>query len=101
MTHYRDENEARIDELCKPIPLADVLQHVHRVTSKRTIDRWIKAGRLRVVHLTNPPEDVVILRELLETEKAMRDALAASKAAIAARAGHHPQTPTDTTDATS
>lgn len=93
MVSYRDENEAKIDELCKPVPLAEVMDRVKR--TKRTIDRWIKDGHLRVIHLENPPEDVVILRDLVETDKAMRDALAASKAAIAAKAGRRQQATQD------
>jgi len=82
MPNYRDIHDARIDTLCRPIPLTEVMARTGR--SKRTIDRWIKAERLRVIELQNPPEKVVILRELVELEKEMRTALQTSRDRIAA-----------------
>jgi hypothetical protein len=85
---YRDRTDAKLDDLCRPVPLADVMARIPR--SKRTIDRWIKDGRLRVIQLWDPPEKVVLLRDLVELEKEMRDALQASRDRIAAhgRARH-------------
>jgi hypothetical protein len=82
MTTYRDIHDARIDTLCRPIPLAEVMARTGR--SKRTIDRWIKTERLRVIELQNPPEKVVIARELFDLETQMRNALQASRDRIAA-----------------
>jgi hypothetical protein len=80
-TRYRDETDAKLDRLCVPIPVAEIVQHIRR--SQRTIDRWIKDGHLRVIHLQNPPENVVIKRDLVDLEKRMRDASRASRDRIA------------------
>jgi hypothetical protein len=98
MTHYRDQHDARLDELCKPVPLAEVLGRIGNQRSQRTIDRWIKAGRLRVIDLGAPPGKVVILRELLELEHEMTAAVAASKANIAARGRARRKTPQEPTE---
>lgn len=59
------------DPLCRPISIADAMARTGR--SRRTIDRWIHDGQLRVVRLDNPPEDVLIEREVVTLEKARRD----------------------------
>jgi hypothetical protein len=59
------------DPLCRPISIADAMARTGR--SRRTIDRWIHDGQLRVVRLENPPEDVLIEREVVTLEKARRD----------------------------
>jgi len=60
------------DPLCRPISIADAMARTGR--SRRTIDRWIHDGQLRVVRLKDPPEDVLIEREVVNLEKARRDA---------------------------
>lgn len=54
------------DPLFRPISIADAMRLTGR--SKDTIDRWIKQGHLRVVRLDQPPEDVLIEREVVDTE---------------------------------
>lgn len=60
------------DPLFRPISIADAMARTGR--SRRTIDRWIHDGRLRTFRLENPPEDVLIEREVVDLEKAHRDA---------------------------
>jgi excisionase family DNA binding protein len=63
----------RDDPLLRPLTIKQAMELTGR--SDRTIDRWIQQGRLRKVRLGgNPPEDVVIERELLEVERATRQA---------------------------
>lgn len=62
------------DPLFRPISIERAMAATGR--SRRSIDRWIKDGRLRVVRLDNPPETVLIEREVVEAEKATRDARA-------------------------
>lgn len=101
MTTYRDKHDARLDGLCKPVPLAEVVARIGNQRSQRTIDRWIKDGRLRVIDLGDPPGKVVILRELLELEQEMTAAVEASKANIAARGRARRTTPQEATEPTS
>ncbi len=60
------------DPLLRPLTIRQAMELTGR--SERTIDRWIHDGRLRKVRLKDPPEDVVIERELLEVERATRQA---------------------------
>lgn len=64
----------RDDPLLRPLTIKQAMELTGR--SKRTIDRWIQDGRLRKVRLkdTAPPQDVLIEREVLETERATRRA---------------------------
>ena len=54
------------DPLFRPISIADAMRLTGR--SKDTIDRWIKEKALRVVRLSDPPEDALIEREVVDTE---------------------------------
>lgn len=58
------------DPLFRPISIAEAMALTSR--SWDTIDRWIKAGHLRVVKLKDPPEDALIEREVVDTEYEMR-----------------------------
>lgn len=60
------------DPLFRPISIADAMSRTGR--SRRTIDRWIHDGRLRTFRLENPPEEVLIERDVVTLEKACRDA---------------------------
>lgn len=60
------------DPLFRPISIADAMARTGR--SRRTLDRWIHDGKLRVVRLDNPPEEVLIERDVVALEKACRDA---------------------------
>lgn len=60
------------DPLLRPLTVKQAMALTGR--SERTIDRWIHDGRLRTVRLTHPPEDVLIEREVLEVERATRQA---------------------------
>ncbi len=53
------------DPLFRPISVADAMKLTGR--SDDTINRWITEGRLRVVHLNDPPEDALIEREVVDT----------------------------------
>lgn len=58
------------DPLCRPISIEDAMARTAR--SRRTIDRWIQEKKLRVVRLGNPPEVVLVEREVVEAERASR-----------------------------
>lgn len=73
------------DPLFTPLTIAEVMERTGR--SKKTIDRWIKDGRLATVKLDNPPETVAIERDVVELEQRMRANLKASRDAITARGG--------------
>lgn len=61
------------DPLLRPLTIKQAMELTGR--SERTIDRWIHDGRLRKVRLGgDPPQDVLIEREVLETERATRRA---------------------------
>lgn len=60
------------DPMFRPVSIEQAMQITGR--SRRTLDRWIHDGRLRVVRLDNPPEDVVIEQQLVDLEKETRDA---------------------------
>lgn len=64
----------RDDPLLRPLTIAQAMELTGR--SDRTIHRWIHDGRLRTVRLPGrqPPEDVLIEREVLEVERATRQA---------------------------
>lgn len=66
------ERAARADPLFRPLTIAEVVKRTGR--SRRTIDRWIKDGRLRVIQLSEPPERVVIARDAIKVERATRRA---------------------------
>lgn len=53
------------DPLFRPLTLKQAMELVGR--SDDTINRWIKEGHLRVIHLKDPPEDAVIMREVVDT----------------------------------
>lgn len=60
------------DPLFRPISIADAMRLTGR--SKDTIDRWIREKALRVVRLSDPPEDALIEREVIDTEYRKRQA---------------------------
>ena len=60
------------DPLFRPISIAEAMRLTDR--SWDTIDRWIKEKALRVVRLKDPPEDVLIEREVVDTALATRRA---------------------------
>lgn len=64
----------RDDPLMRPLTIRQAMELTGR--SDRTLHRWIHDGRLRVVRLTGtePPEQVLIEREVLEVERATRRA---------------------------
>lgn len=53
------------DPLFRPLTLRQAMDLVGR--SDDTINRWIKEGHLRVIHLKDPPEDVLIERDVVDT----------------------------------
>mgnify|MGYP001564357448 CR=1 FL=1 len=65
------------DPLFRPISIEDAMARTGR--SRRTIDRWIHDGRLRTVRLDDPPEVVLIEREVVALEKRCRDARATGR----------------------
>jgi excisionase family DNA binding protein len=61
------------DPLLRPLTIKQAMELTGR--SARTIDRWIHDGRLRKVRLGgDPPEEVLIEREVLEAERDTRRA---------------------------
>lgn len=66
------------DPLFRPISVKRAMAITGR--SRRTIDRWIRDGHLRTVQLQDPPEEVLVEREVVQVEKAMRDSLRQSQA---------------------
>jgi excisionase family DNA binding protein len=63
----------RDDPLLRPLTIKQAMELTGR--SNRTIDRWIQDGRLRKVKLGgDPPQEVLIEREVLEAERATRQA---------------------------
>lgn len=65
------------DPLFRPISIEDAMARTRR--SRRTIDRWIHDGRLRTFQLEDPPEVVLIEREVVALEKQCRDARAVGR----------------------
>ena len=53
------------DPLFRPLTIKQAMELTRR--SDDTINRWIKEGHLRVIHLKDPPEDVLIEREVVDT----------------------------------
>jgi len=63
----------RDDPLLRPLTIKQAMELTGR--SDRTIERWIHDGRLRKVTLQgDPPQQVLIEREVLEVERATRQA---------------------------
>jgi excisionase family DNA binding protein len=61
----------RDDPLLRPLTIKQAMELTGR--SDRTIERWIHDGRLRKVVLQgDPPQQVLIEREVLEVERATR-----------------------------
>jgi hypothetical protein len=73
------------DPLCKLLTVTEVMERTGR--TRKTVNRWIKDGRLATVTLDNPPRTVAATGDVLELEQQMRAATKASKEAIAARGG--------------
>lgn len=66
------------DPLFRPVSIKQAMAITGR--SRRTIDRWIRDGHLRTVRIQDPPEDVLVERDVVRVEKAMRDSLRQSQA---------------------
>ncbi len=63
----------RDDPLLRPLTIKQAMELTGR--SDRTIERWIHDGRLRKVTLPgDPPQEVLIERQVLEVERATRRA---------------------------
>ena len=60
------------DPLFKPLTMTQVLELTG--LHKRTVQKWVAAGRLRTIRLDHPPETVMIKREVLELERETREA---------------------------
>ncbi len=91
------------DPLLRPLTIKQAMELTGR--SERTIDRWIHDGRLRKVRLNgDPPQEVLIEREVLEVERATRRAARRGRprpktsagAAAAAEAGRPSSAASDT-----
>lgn len=72
-----DADAARADRMFTPISIERAMQITGR--SRRTIDRWIKDGRVAAVRLPGSEESVLIERQVAEAEKACRDARAGGR----------------------
>lgn len=62
------------DPLFKPLNFAEAAAVARR--SERTIRQWVKDKRLTTYEVQNPREIVLIERDVVEVEKANRDAFA-------------------------
>jgi hypothetical protein len=60
------------DPLFKPLTFAQVIELTGR--NRRTVEKWVAAGRLRTIRLEHPSETVMIKREVLEVDRATREA---------------------------
>jgi hypothetical protein len=60
------------DPLFRPISMRAAMDLTGR--SDDTLNRWIRQGHLRVVRLSDPPEDVLIEREVVDAALAKRRA---------------------------
>lgn len=60
------------DPLFRPLSFKQAMELVGR--SDDTLNRWIREGHLRVVHLKDPPEDALIEREVVDTARLKRRA---------------------------
>lgn len=69
---YSSEDEARRDNLCRPLSMGEVLRRTGR--SQRTIERWIAEGRLTKYELEHPREIVFNERQVMELERDKRRA---------------------------
>lgn len=69
-----EEQAARADPLFRPLSIPEVVARTRR--SRRTVDRWIKDGRLRTIDLGYPPTRVAILRDVVQVERETRQAAA-------------------------
>lgn len=85
MTGYESPDQARLDALCRPMTMAEVMRATGR--TRRTIDRWVEHGELTKYELEHPREIVFNARDVAETEKRMRDAAQENKDRIRRRGG--------------
>lgn len=65
------------DPLFRPLTIAEAAEITNR--SQRTIRRWVRERRLTAYEVQNPPETVLIERDVVEVDKANRDAFAAGR----------------------
>jgi hypothetical protein len=82
------------DPLCKLLTIAEVMERTNR--SRKTVDRWIKDGRLATVKLDDPPGTLAAVGDVVELEQRMRAAVQASKDAITERGGRPGARPPNT-----
>jgi excisionase family DNA binding protein len=81
---YENPEQARADALCRPMSVAEVMARTGR--TKRTIDRWIAAGRIQPVDLGDGRR-VLIERDVVELERDMRKAAEENRQRIRNAAG--------------
>jgi excisionase family DNA binding protein len=61
----------------RPLTIEQAAQRVRR--SQRTIRKWITGGQITAYEVENPREVVLIEKDVVELEKANRDAFAAGR----------------------
>lgn len=65
------------DSLFRPLTISQAAARVGR--SERTVRRWIREKRLTAFEAQNPREIVLVEKDVVEVEKANRDAFAAGR----------------------
>lgn len=65
------------DPLFRPLTLAEAAAVTSR--SQKTVRRWVREGRLTAFEMGNRREIVLVERDVVEVEKAARDAFAAGR----------------------
>lgn len=65
------------DPLFRPLTIAKAAERVGR--SERTVKRWIQEQRLTAFEVQNPREIVLVEKDVVEVDKANRDAFAAGR----------------------
>lgn len=65
------------DPLFRPLTIAEAAERVGR--SARTVKRWIEEGRLTAFEERSPRQLLLVEKDVVEVEKANRDAFAAGR----------------------
>lgn len=65
------------DPMFRPLTIEQAAARVSR--SRRTIRKWIADGRVTAYEVQNPREIVLVEKDVVEVEKANRDAFAAGR----------------------
>lgn len=81
---YGNEDEARADPLFRALTIAEVMARTGR--TRRTVDRWLKDGRIEPVVLGDG-QRVLVERDVVELERDMRKAAEANRQRVRDRAG--------------